>query len=167
MASITLSADYRYVIYVALLSIAVLLLKGVLASRGRKKYGVAYPDQYAVKGVTRRQKLGVLGTSSAEKKTDDIPILTDEECDAYNCYQRQHYNTLENYTQFMVLLLFGGLHDAKSAALGGAIWLVARLCYALGYTVMGPNWRMVGSFYVVGMLMNTYNTLQFAWSLVE
>mmetsp|Transcript_22191 Transcript_22191/g.40837 ORF Transcript_22191/g.40837 Transcript_22191/m.40837 type:complete len:168 (-) Transcript_22191:97-600(-) len=167
MVSITLSADYRYVIYVALLSILLMLVKGLFASKGRRKYGVPYPDQYAVKGVTRRQKIGVFGAAAGDKKTDDTPILTDEECDAYNCYQRQHYNSLENYTQFLVLLLFGGLHDAKTAAIGGVVWLIARFCYMLGYTLMGPNWRMVGGFYMVGMLINLYNTLQFAWSLAQ
>mmetsp|Transcript_63878 Transcript_63878/g.152342 ORF Transcript_63878/g.152342 Transcript_63878/m.152342 type:complete len:167 (+) Transcript_63878:87-587(+) len=165
MTTITLSPDFRYVIYVVCLSVLLMVVKGLLASKGRRKYGVPYPDQYAVKGVTRRKPLNVLGAASGAKKSDDVPLLTDEEVDAYNCFQRQHYNTLENYPQFLVLLILGGLHDGKTSAIGGCVWLVSRLCYALGYTLMGPNWRVVGSFYMVGMLICLYNTLQFAWSL--
>ncbi len=51
----------------------------------------------------------------------------------FNCVQRAHQNTLENYPQFLLLLLTGGMSHPCLSAGAGAIWIAGRIAFALGY----------------------------------
>nr|CAD7434666.1 unnamed protein product [Timema monikensis] len=50
--------------------------------------------------------------------------------------------SLENYPQFLTLLLLGGLEWPIVSAVGGAVWLLGRIAYAQGYyTGVGAHMR--------------------------
>lgn len=58
--------------------------------------------------------------------------------------QRAHANFTENHSSFLGALLISGLRYPVAAAAIGAVWSVARLLYALGYTSeAGPQGRIV------------------------
>ncbi len=52
----------------------------------------------------------------------------------FNCIQRAHQNTLENYPQFLTLLALGGLEMPIFTAVGGWIWIAGKIAFAKGYT---------------------------------
>ncbi|GIY84961.1 microsomal glutathione S-transferase 3 [Caerostris extrusa] len=73
---------------------------------------------------------------------------------------------LENYPQFLFLLLTGGLSHPKLSAVGGAIYMLGRIAYALGYSTGDPQKRFRGMFMYVGFFMNVYTTVHFATNLL-
>ncbi|XP_063234058.1 glutathione S-transferase 3, mitochondrial-like [Bacillus rossius redtenbacheri] len=123
MSSVTLTvpSSYGYVVLVAVGSTFVLMWKGVKVGMARKKFGVPYPNMYSPDNTL------------------------------FNCVQRAHQNTLENYPQFLALLLLGGLEWPVVSAVGGAVWLLGRIAYAQGYYTGDPKNRMRGSFGYLGL----------------
>ncbi|XP_067003421.1 glutathione S-transferase 3, mitochondrial isoform X2 [Anabrus simplex] len=101
--TLTIPAEYGYCVLVAVGSAFVLVWKGMKVGQARKKFDVPYPNMYS-------------------------PTNTH-----FNCIQRAHQNTLENYPQFLMLLLLGGLEWPVVSAVGGTVWLLGRIAYAKGY----------------------------------
>ncbi|EDV24809.1 Microsomal glutathione S-transferase 3 [Trichoplax sp. H2] len=122
MASIGLPQDYGYCVLVAADSVLVLIYLGIRVGRARKEFGVEYPKMY----------------------DDSKPI--------FNCYQRAHQNTLEIYSQFLAMMLLGGLQHPRISAACGALWVVSRLFYAHGYYTGDPAKRMRGAWGGLGLL---------------
>lgn len=56
-------------------------------------------------------------------------------CDAF--IPINFYDSLENYSQFLMLLFTGGLQYPIPAALGGSVWIAGRVAYSLGYYTGG------------------------------
>lgn len=86
--------------------------------KARKKYDVKYPALYAL---------------------DNHP-----NAEEFNCVQRAHQNTLENWAPVQLLMAFNGILHPKFAAVCGAIWASGRVIYGYGYATKGPNGRMLG-----------------------
>ena len=57
----------------------------------------------------------------------------DEDGKMFNCIQRAHQNTLENYPQFLFMLTTGGLSHPCLASAAGLIYLAGRIAFAKGY----------------------------------
>jgi len=96
--------------------------------KARKKYGVHYPDLYAVKSEN-------------------------EHADAFNCVQRGHQNALEMLSSFYVMLLTAGYRHPIASAVAGASYLVGRFLYARGYSTGDPKKRANGALFLwPGML---------------
>lgn len=65
---------------------------------------------------------------------------------AFNTAQRGHQNFLESAWGVMALLLVGGLFNPRVYAGLGAVYLVARYLYAVGYASnKGPKGREAGA----------------------
>ena len=64
----------------------------------------------------------------------------------FNCVQRGHQNTLENYPATIFLLSAGGMSNPKLAALLGGIWAIGRVIYMLGYGTGEPQKRAYGGY---------------------
>ncbi|XP_022237308.1 microsomal glutathione S-transferase 3-like [Limulus polyphemus] len=84
----------------------------------------------------------------------------------FNCIQRAHQNFLENYTQFQVLLLLGGIHYPRLGAAAGLVWLLGRIVYTIGYSTGDPQKRMRGGFQYVGLLFLLYSSVHFGVGLL-
>ncbi|XP_067003419.1 glutathione S-transferase 3, mitochondrial isoform X1 [Anabrus simplex] len=119
--TLTIPAEYGYCVLVAVGSAFVLVWKGMKVGQARKKFDVPYPNMYS-------------------------PTNTH-----FNCIQRAHQNTLENYPQFLMLLLLGGLEWPVVSAVGGTVWLLGRIAYAKGYYTGDPKKRMQGAFGYLGL----------------
>ncbi|MCL4129887.1 UNVERIFIED_CONTAM: hypothetical protein GTU68_029872 [Idotea baltica] len=107
MVVIDVPAEYGYCVLVAVGSGFMLTWKAIQVGKMRKKHKILYPTMYS------------------------------NDNDLFNCYQRAHQNTLENYPTFLSLLLLGGLYNPICSASSGAIWVVSRIVYALGYYTGG------------------------------
>ncbi|KAK4309731.1 hypothetical protein Pmani_018660 [Petrolisthes manimaculis] len=138
MVTINIPAEYGYVVFVAIFSIFMIQWKAWKVVQARRFYKVPYPTLYY-------------------KTNNDI----------FNCYQRAHQNTLENYPQFLVLLLLGGLYNPIVSAVGGAIWCMGRVTYAYGYYTGDPSKRSNGVFGYIGILAQLYCTVRFATQLLN
>merc|ERR1711976_569714 len=133
---ITLSADYGYIVLVAVASVFVLQYLGINVGRARKKYGVKYPTMYS----------------------DQHAI--------FNCIQRAHQNTLEGYPVFLMLLLLGGIRYPMLAAGAGALYVASRVVYAHGYYTGEPSKRNRGAFGYIGLLILLGYTISLGLNLL-
>lgn len=52
----------------------------------------------------------------------------------FNCAQRAHYNTLENYSTVLSGMLISGFIYPRLSAAAGFLWIVGRIIYAFGYS---------------------------------
>ena len=139
--TITLSREHGYAAGVALSSWVLLQYMGVNVMKARKRYNVEYPALYA---------------------PDSHPNAK-----AFNCVQRGHQNTLENYPQFLLMLGLGSIQYPLVSSIGGAVWLLGRLAYFQGYATGQPDKRQYGAFGYIGFftmmgcaLRTIYNLLR-------
>jgi glutathione S-transferase len=72
--------------------------------------------------------------------------------DAFNCVVRGHLNTLENQPAALTLLLLAALFKPCGSAMAGAVWVVGRVVYFLGYSSGRPAARAKGAFNHFGQL---------------
>jgi len=103
MVTVEVLPEYGYVLLVAIASIFLFFWQGMKVGGMRKKCNINYPNMYS--------------------KDNDL----------FNCYQRAHQNTLENYPQFLILLLIGGLQYPLVNTAAGIIWIAGKVSYSLGY----------------------------------
>ena len=118
----SLPAEYGWVVLTGIGSIFMVTWKGVMVGRARKKFKVEYPTMYS----------------------DTEPV--------FNCVQRSHQNTLENYPAFLFLLATAGLAHPRLAAAAGWVWIAGRVAYGLGYMTGEPKKRMKWAFGYLGLI---------------
>ncbi|GLH04944.1 Microsomal glutathione S-transferase 3 [Gryllus bimaculatus] len=133
--AIEVPREYGYCVLVAVGSTFVLMWKAINVGRARKKYNIKYPAMYS------------------------------PDNDHFNCIQRAHQNTLENYPQFLTLLLLGGLEWPVASAVGGSVYLLGRIAYATGYYTGDPKKRARGAFGLVGIVVLLAATTKFGLRL--
>ncbi|XP_054753465.1 glutathione S-transferase 3, mitochondrial-like [Lytechinus pictus] len=117
-----LPSDFGYVILTA---VASAIMVGYLAERvsfARKAHKVEYPTFYS------------------------------PDNQLFNCFQRAHANTLENYPQFLMLLFLAGIGFPRASSILGVIYIVGRISYAHGYYTGDPSKRMRGVYGYIGLL---------------
>ncbi|XP_049775806.1 microsomal glutathione S-transferase 3-like isoform X1 [Schistocerca cancellata] len=136
MITLQVPSQYGYCVLVAVGSIFVLMWKGIKVGAARKKYNIPYPTMYS------------------------------KDNDQFNCIQRAHQNTLENYPQFLTLLLLGGLEHPVISAAAGCVWLAGRIAYAKGYYTGNPAKRMQGGFAYLGLLALLGTSVKFSMRLL-
>ncbi|OXA56885.1 microsomal glutathione S-transferase 3 [Folsomia candida] len=95
------------------------------------------------------------------------PIMYSPDNNKFNCIQRAHQNTLENYPQFLALLALGGLEMPIFTAVGGWIWIAGKVAFAKGYYTGDPEKRRQGTFGYIGLLMMLGATTKFAIRLIR
>ena len=83
--------------------------------------------------------------SLRKKYSIKYPQMTSEKHMDFTCAQRAHQNTLENIPFFLFTLLTGGVRHSWWAAVFGAIWIVSRIVYSLGYYSGKPEKRTPGA----------------------
>lgn len=137
MALSKLSTDYGYVVLVGAASSFMVQFLAIQVGRARRKYGVEYPTMYS----------------------DDIP--------QFNCVQRAHQNTLENYPQFLVTLFIAGIEHPRAAAGLGGLWVLSRFSYAFGYYSGDPKKRMRGSYGYIGSIGLMALTIRYGLRLLR
>jgi len=136
MATIHIHSGYGYVVLTGVASMFMLVWKGIQVGKMRKQLKINYPTMYSDKN------------------------------ELFNCYQRAHQNTLENYSQFLTLLFLGGLEMPVLASISGVIWILARISYAKGYYTGDPKNRMRGSYGFIGMILLLGATIKFGYHLL-
>jgi glutathione S-transferase len=130
----------------------------------RRKHRIPYPTLYAVPGTLRdyspdREKLASAAAassstslSSGEAGGDSLSnVVSEADAFAFNCIQRGHQNTLENISFVIALMLVTWPAFPLPSAICGAIWVVGRVLYMLGYA-RSPKLRMWGAIGYVGLL---------------
>ena len=129
----------------------------------RRKYNIPYPTLYAVAGTPRNYgpvdpsptaPLTTAGDSAASKSE----LISNEDAYAFNCVQRGHQNSLENFWLVSVLALVNwGFPIPTGFSL--LLWVFGRIAYMRGYTA-GVKTRNS----IVGALL-TYPALLCLWGL--
>lgn len=121
--------EYGYVLAVGVASALVNQWHGFNVVKYRKAAGIKYPVLYA---------------SNEEAQKNPA-------ANQFNCAQRAHGNYLENFPNFLVLLAVAGLQYPTLSAGAGALYLVGRVTYALGYSTGDPSKRTKGAFAYIGL----------------
>ena len=76
----------------------------------------------------------------------------------FNSVQRSHQNFIEMLPFTLTFLLIGGLVHPKFSMYAGFNHVIWRVFYLIGYTKMGPNWRLPGAvlanfpIYILGVM---------------
>ncbi|KAL0491526.1 glutathione S-transferase [Acrasis kona] len=128
MVAITLTEQHGYVLAVAVLSVIVNMWHGFNTSSYRKAAKIEYPTAYASEELAN----------------------TDIKAKRFNCAQRAHANYLENWTNFLVLLLVSGISFPTFSAIAGVVFLFGRVIYTIGYSSGDPSQRMKGAIAYLG-----------------
>ncbi|XP_045114682.1 microsomal glutathione S-transferase 3-like isoform X2 [Portunus trituberculatus] len=136
MVVIEVQPEYGYCVLVAVGSSFMLIWKAMKVGHLRKKLQIKYPTMYS----------------------NDNQL--------FNCYQRAHQNTLENYPTFLMLLLLGGLQHPVVCAVGGTVWCLGRIAFATGYYTGDPSKRTRGTFAYLGLIAMLYSTGRLATRLL-
>ncbi len=105
--------EFGYVIFIIICAFILNFFQTVRISMLRRSRGIAYPAMWS----------------------DQHP--------EFNLAQRAHQNTLEVTQYFLTFLLVAGLRLPAYAAVFGAIWVVGRFIYSIGY-YYEPKWRIPG-----------------------
>lgn len=125
-------SDFSYVLGVIVGAAVLNQAHGMVVSSFRKSAKIAYPAPYA---------------SDEQIKADKSP---ERHVLKFNCAQRAHANYLENYTQFLSVLVVAGLSYPRAAASLGAVWLVGRVLFLVGYLSGDPKKRLIGTVQYIG-----------------
>jgi glutathione S-transferase len=157
--TLKLQPAYGWVIVDAIFSIFILKWMALSVGMARKRFGIEYPNLYAIPGISKRAR-------NPEYKTL-LEAIPDEDCNAFNCYQRAHQNTLENYPEFLVLLLVGGLQYPLIASVSGLFWNVGKILYAVGYQTGGPKGRFIGMVSYLGLFPLLGLNVLTAWNFIK
>jgi glutathione S-transferase len=86
---------------------------------------------------------------------------TSKSAKAFNCVQRAHQNTLENWAPVQITMIVNGLVNPRWAALFGAVWVVGRCIYGYGYAQGADNRKLGGAVSHLGdlpLLVMTFHT---------
>lgn len=110
--------NYGYVVGVVGLSHFMNFFLIMKVVKARKQYNVQYPALYAPESHNNAKE--------------------------FNCIQRAHQNTLENWSPIMILMMLNGLVYPKLSAAFGLVWVLGRILYGIGYGKKGPKGRMAG-----------------------
>jgi glutathione S-transferase len=123
-------------ISVGIASSFVVAYLGFKVGAARKAANVPYPNLYA---------------SAEEAAKDKLKLI-------FNCTQRAHQNTLENYPTFLMLLALGSMSRPQLSGIFGIIYLLGRLVYAAGYSTGVPQKRQRGAFGYIGLFGLIYTS---------
>jgi len=138
-------SEYGYVILAVVASAFTMAYLGEMVASSRKRFKVDLPSLYA-------------DQSAAEKDKDKY---------LFNCYQRGHQNAIESYSQFIAMLLIGGLKHPLIAAACGIVWCAGRVMYAWGYQTGDPAKRSRGMIHLLGLLGVLGCSVSFALTLLR
>jgi glutathione S-transferase len=120
MATITIQPEFGYVALVVATTFFLNIWQMSKVGAMRKKYNIQYPIMYS----------------------DKHP--------EFNCAQRVHQNTLENMPFLLTNMIVAGLSKPVWAGTLGALWIVGRVIYSIGYYSGDPPKRMPG--FIIGIL---------------
>jgi len=114
-----ISPDYGYVLLAAGgIAVQVAVIGFSYSSAARKKHGIKYPDMGAGK---------------------DAHKLSDEAHRDFNNHIRAHYNYIEVVASALALLGLSSIGFPRASAALGALFIVARQLYAMGYASGGAS----------------------------
>ena len=86
--------------------------------------------------------------------------------DAFNCVMRGHLNSLEQQPAALALLILASAVCPRFAAAAGAVWVVGRVFYFLGYSTGEPAKRMWGAWSHFGTLAEIFIIVKVGLKLV-
>lgn len=120
-------------------------LSGVVMA-ARAKYGIGYPNLYAVPGFHKN-------------------------ADEFNRVQRGHQNYLEGLVGYEVTALLGGLQYPLATAIGAVCFCVGSILYQKGYSdnaldVKDARLKKGGPIKYIGVIISLYSTCSLGYSLL-
>ncbi|KAK4004678.1 hypothetical protein OUZ56_006406 [Daphnia magna] len=82
-------------------------------------------------------------------------------------WKDEEKDRLEGYPLFLMLLFTGGFAHPIPSALGGALWIVGKIAYSLGYYTGDPKKRVRGAFGNLALLTLTGSSIAVAARLLR
>jgi glutathione S-transferase len=113
-----IASEFGYVVAAVGACFVPLVYGAVRVARARKAHGVEYPDLYAPPGHEKKKQ--------------------------FDCVQRGHQNTLENYAPVIAMGTASGLAYPRASAILLCVWAVGRVEYIRGYATGDPAKRRLG-----------------------
>ena len=74
----------------------------------------------------------------------------------FNNAQRVHLNYVEQLPLIIVLLLLVSFKTPLASLILSIAYFVARLAYAVGYIIGGPNWRAIGALTITAIKLISF-----------
>ena len=148
MVSVDVSPTYGWVVLGAGIGPAIvsMYLSGQVM-KARKRFGVQYPNLYAVPGVHK----------SANE---------------FNRVQRGHQNYLENISDYRMMTLLGGLKYPLVCAVGSLVYLTGSILYLKGYAdasldVKTARYKKGAGIKYIGYFISLYSAGAFCYTLIN
>ncbi|OMJ15307.1 Microsomal glutathione S-transferase 3 [Smittium culicis] len=114
-------------------------MAGLSVAVARKSIGIEYPD---------------MGSGRFSSK------LTDEQWLEFNNVMRVHQNYVEGLPVATITTLVSGLFYPKLSAISGAVYILGRFIYGIGYANKGASGRMAGALILdAGLVTNLIASL--------
>eukprot|EP01087_Luapelamoeba_hula_P003231 TRINITY_DN13028_c0_g1_i1.p1 TRINITY_DN13028_c0_g1~~TRINITY_DN13028_c0_g1_i1.p1 ORF type:complete len:187 (-),score=24.68 TRINITY_DN13028_c0_g1_i1:101-661(-) len=163
LTTVTISQDYGWVLFVACLIAFQCWFQGFMAGAQRRKYFTAKFFKQHFPNLKPAPEGGYpdMGSGLFAQK---LPL---QDWIKFNNHQRSHYNYIEGIATILVFLLVGGLFYPNLSAALGAVYVLGRLIYGIGYAISGSRGRMAGVALVDISLvvlfgLSVYGAFQFA-----
>ncbi|KDR69220.1 hypothetical protein GALMADRAFT_256059 [Galerina marginata CBS 339.88] len=137
--TVTIPEGLQYVGGALLVTAVIIQGLSATVNKYRKRAGIPYPQMYADKEETKSSRDALL----------------------FNCAQRAHQNTLEQFPTLLVAAVISGLKYPIPAAIATMVWNLSRISYARGYLTGDPKKRggpgyFLGALGGVGLLASSF-----------
>ena len=140
--------------------------------QARRKYGVPYPNLYAVPGINLYygpndgERARLLGKAAGGSGAEPTGAISADDAYYFNCVQRGHQNLHERLPLMLTMIFMSAFSFPIIGGVAGLVFLVGRVLYFWGYS-QAPGKRYYGFVEWLGIFSLLGITVAFAANLFK